>query len=353
MLVAGGVQPSEVTWTFTRDAFQAAAAFNGQRDLAGCVSWAPDIYNLSEVQGNRMLVTTATANKLIADVWFARADFAKDHMDVCEALVRGIFDAMVELKTDEAKQNVAQLMAAGYNLPASDALGMLGDAHSTNWAENYQFFLNQNNPANFERVWTQSYYLYRRVGAITHTPVKFDQVMDFSILQTLGREPKYSTSKDEYQVSFTPRGVSEIRAESDEILTQTVVIHFFPNSWDLRKTVTREVNGQEVEQLYDPNVDNVLEDVAKLVGTFGLAQVIIEGHTDASMKGRVSAGLVRELAMSRANAVKEALVRKYNLDPNQFAVDGVGWDRPADPNDPLNHAKNRRVEIRVFSAEGR
>ena len=111
------------------------------------------------------------------------------------------------------------------------------------------------------------------------------------------------------------------------------------------------MNGQEVEQLYDPNVDNVLEDVAKLVGTFGLAQVIIEGHTDASMKGRVSAGLVRELAMSRANAVKEALVRKYNLAPNQFAVDGVGWDRPADPGDPLNHAKNRRVEIRVFSAE--
>ena len=38
---------------------------------------------------------------------------------------------------------------------------MLGDAHSTNWAENYQFFLNQNNPTNFERVWNQAYYLYR------------------------------------------------------------------------------------------------------------------------------------------------------------------------------------------------
>ncbi len=54
-----------------------------------------------------MLVTTATANKLIADVWFARADFAKDHPGICEGLVRGIFDAMVDLKTDEAKQKVA------------------------------------------------------------------------------------------------------------------------------------------------------------------------------------------------------------------------------------------------------
>ena len=29
----------------------------------------------------------------------------------------------------------------------------------------------------------------------------------------------------------------------------------------------------------------------------------------------------------------------------------MGWDRPADPNDPDNHAKNRRVEVKVFTAE--
>jgi hypothetical protein len=286
-------------------------------------------------------------------VWFARADFAKDHIGICEGLVRGIFDAMVGLKEDAAKQKVAGWMAEGYNLPASEALAMLGDAHSTNWAENYQFFLNQNNPANFERVWNQAYYLYRRIGTIKHTPVSFDQVMDFSIIQKLAKEPKYSTQRDEYQMSFTPKGVTEIRAESDEILTQTIVIHFFPNSWDLHHKVTREIDGKQVEQLYDPNVDNVLEDVARLVGTFGLAQVIIEGHTDASMKGRVSASLVKELALNRANAVKEALAGKFKLDPNQFAVDGIGWDRAADPGDPMNHAKNRRVEIKVYSAEGK
>ena len=60
-----------------------------------------------------MLVTTATANKLIADVWFARADFAKDHPGIIEGLVRGIFDAMDELKKDAAKQKVAELMADG------------------------------------------------------------------------------------------------------------------------------------------------------------------------------------------------------------------------------------------------
>ncbi len=56
--------------------------------------------------------------------------------------------------------------------------------------------------------------------------------------------------------------MGEIRAESPEILTNTVVIHFFPNDWDLHKKITREIDGKTVEELYDPNVDNVLEGVA-------------------------------------------------------------------------------------------
>ena len=87
MLVSGGVQPPEVQMIFTEDAFQAAAAFNAdtaKKEISGCVSWAPDIYNLSKIKGNRMLVTTQEANRLIADVWFARADFARDHGPILE-----------------------------------------------------------------------------------------------------------------------------------------------------------------------------------------------------------------------------------------------------------------------------
>jgi len=350
MLVAGGVQPSEVNMIFTEDAFQAAAAFNAQKDIAGAVSWAPDIYNLEKIRGNRMLVTTATANKLIADVWFARADFAKDHGEIVEGLVRGIFDAMQSLGDEGAKKRCAELMAQGYNIPAAEAFNMFGDAHNTNWAENYQFFMNQNNPTNFERVWNQAYYLYRRVGTVTHQPVPFDRVMDFSLIEKLGREEKYASQKDEYQIQFAPKTVSEIRAE-DEILTNTVVIHFFPNSWDLQKTVTRVKDGKNVEELYDSTVDLVLEDVAKLVGQFGAARIVIEGHTDGSMKGQITPSLVKELSLNRANSVKEALVKKYKLNPNQFGVEGLGWDRPADPQDPTNHAKNRRVEVKVYPAE--
>jgi NitT/TauT family transport system substrate-binding protein len=350
-LINAGVQPAEVEFKFTQDAFQAAAAFNADKSIAGCVSWAPDIYNLEKVRGNRLIVTTATANKLIADVWFARADFAKDNPDIIEGMVRGIFDAMVELKQQEARQRVAKLMADGYSIPEGDALGMLGDAHSTNYAENREFFLNQNNPTNFERTWNTAYFLYKRIGAVTEkTP--FEQVMDFSVIQKLGSEAKYANQKSEYDVQFAPATAGTIQAESAEILTKTVVIHFYPNSWDLFKKVTKSVDGREREELYDPNVDFVVEEVGKLAGQYGAARIVIEGHTDASMQGRAPKSLVQELSLNRANSVKEAILRKFKtLQPNQFATSGLGWDRPADATDPMNHAKNRRVEIKVYPAE--
>lgn len=350
-LINAGVQPAEVDFKFTQDAFQAAAAFNADKSIAGAVSWAPDIYNLEKVKGNRLIVTTSTANKLIADVWFARADFAKDNPDVMEGIVRGIFDAMIDLKSQDARQKVAKLMAAGYSIPESDTLGMLGDAHSTNYAENREFFLNQNNPTNFERTWNTAYFLYKKINAVTQqTP--FDQVMDFSILQKLAGEQKYASQKNEYEIQFAPAAASAIQGEKDEILTKTVVIHFFPNSWDLNKKVTRAVDGKDVEELYDPNVAFVLEEVGKLAGQYGAARIVIEGHSDGSMKSQVPKSLVQELSLNRANSVKDGILRKFQtLQPNQFATSGMGWDRPADPSDPENHAKNRRVEIKVYPAE--
>ncbi|MCA9674308.1 MAG: OmpA family protein [Kofleriaceae bacterium] len=351
-LLNGGVQPSEVKMDFTQDAFQAAAAFNANKDYAAVVTWAPDIYNLEKVKGNRILVSTGTANKLIADVWFARADFARDNPEIIEGLVRGILDSVTELKDDNKKQEAAKLMADVYGLPPADTMGMLGDAHWTNYAENRDFFLNQNNPANFERTYNTAYLLYKAIRVVDEK-VPFDKIMDFSVIKKLGSEAKYADQKNEYDYKFTPVAADAIQQSVEsEILTKTVVISFFPNSFDLYKKVKKPVgDGKEVDAPYDPNVDFTIEEIAKLAAQYGAARIVIEGHTDASMRGIADERLVKDLSLNRANAVKEALVKKFNLDPNQFSVAGWGWDRPADPSDPNNHAKNRRVEVKVYPAE--
>jgi len=218
LLINAGVQPSEVDFRFTEDAFQAAAAFNADKRLAACVSWAPDIYKLAEQPGNKLLVSTATANKLIADVMFARADFVRDNPKIVDGIVRGFFDAVEELKDEGKRRRAADVMAKAYNLPPDEAMAMLGDAHSTNYAENKDFFLNQNNPTNFERYWETASTLYLKLGSIA-SAVRFDQVMDFSSIKALADVEPYASSRDEYTVSFTPKGVSAIKAEATEILT--------------------------------------------------------------------------------------------------------------------------------------
>jgi NitT/TauT family transport system substrate-binding protein len=345
-LINAGVQPGDVTFKFTGDAFQAAAAFNADPSIAACVSWAPDIYNLSEASGNKMLVSTLTANKLIADVWYARADFAKDHPEIIEGLVRGIFDSMEELKAEDQKNQVAQWMADGFGLPAEETKGMLADAHWTNYAENRSFFMDQNNPTNFERTYDTAWFLYSKIRMVSNkTP--FEQIVDWSVIEKLGTEPKYANSKDEYQVRFTAASASTVQAESAEILTKTIMIHYCPNSDDPKDTNKLKQGNPPC----DPNADHTIEEVSKLAGQYGAARIVIEGHTDATMKGRVPDSDVKDLALRRANGIKERLVNDFQMVPNQFSSSGVGWDRPADPKDPLNSAKNRRVEIKVYPLE--
>src|SRR5436309_9646782 len=119
---------------------------------------------------------------------------------------------------------------------------MLGDAHSTNFAENREFFLNQNNPTNFERTWNTAYFLYKKIGSVAGNPVPFDQVMDFSVLQKLGADPVFANQKNEYQVNFVPTSATTVQAESNEILTKTIVIQFYPNSDDIEKVIEKDVN---------------------------------------------------------------------------------------------------------------
>jgi ABC-type nitrate/sulfonate/bicarbonate transport system substrate-binding protein len=276
VLLNGGVQPTEVDMKFTPDAFQAAAAFNQNKTYAGVVSWAPDIYNLTKTgMGNKLLVSTQTANKLIADVWFARADFGRDNPDIIEGLVRGIFDATEELKAEDKKQAVAKLMDEFYGLPPTTASGMLADAHWTNYAENRDFFLNQNNPTNFERTYNTAYLLYRAIRAINEK-VEFDKIMDFSVIKKLGNEPKYAEQKNDYEFKFTPTSGIDVNVES-AVLTKTVTINFFPNSYDVFKKAGKD---GKTETYYDPNVEITIEEIAKLSGQFGAARIHISGHTD-------------------------------------------------------------------------
>lgn len=356
LLVASGIQPSEVTHKYTADAFQAAAAFvasTGKKEqIDAVVSWAPDIYNIPEkVKGTKILSTTADANKLIADVWAIRADFAKDHPDIVKGLVAGIFEGMNLLKDDQFRTKACGWMADLYGFQVSEIQAMLQDAHTTNFAENKEFFLNKNNPANFEYTWKNITTVYKELGIID-APVQFDQIMDFSVIKKLADEGAFKESKVEYKTEFVPTTYSKISAEAP-ILTQTIRINFYPNSANLNEPKHNEMGDIIKDTLYDPNVPITLDKVSQLAAQFDASVIAIVGHTDSSRKGQVPYEAVKALSLKRAQAVRDAIIKKYNFDPNKFVVEGKGWDVPFDANDPNNHAQNRRVEISVYQPEAK
>jgi len=351
LLLAAGIQPSEVTHKYTATAFEAAAAFVADKRIDACVSWAPDIYNIPEkVAGTRILTTTSEANKLIADVWAARADFAKDHPEIIKGLVSGIFRGIAMLGDPTAKAHAFQWMAEGYGMQVNEVEGMANDAHSTNFGENKEFFLNANNPTNFERTWKNINFVYRELGLIG-TPVRFDEVMDFGIIKQLDKEGLFRDQLDTYRSTFAPTTYGKLSAEAP-IVTQTIRVNFYPNSSNLYEPQHDDIGKPIPNTLYDPTVEATLEKVARLVGQYERAAIAVVGHTDSSMREKGARyEMVKQLSIDRANAVKDALVKKYKFDPAKFIVAGKAWDEPANPDDPLNQALNRRVEIAVYPPE--
>ncbi len=149
LLINAGIPLNKVEHRYTSTAFEAAAAFVADTSIHACVSWAPDIYTIPEkLAGTRILTTTADANRLVTDVWAARADFAKDHPEIIEGLVAGIFEGMSMLKSNTTKTKAFQHMAEGYGMKLDDIMSMEQDAYITNFAENKNFFLNRNSPTN-------------------------------------------------------------------------------------------------------------------------------------------------------------------------------------------------------------
>jgi len=241
-------------------------------------------------------------------------------------------------------------MADGFSLPVDDIKGMMNDAHTTNFAENKSFFLNENNPTNFEHTWDSISFVYKELGLID-SPVRFDQVMDFTDIKALDKAGTFKGHKDTYTAKFAPQSYTKVTAEAP-LLTQQLRINFYPNSSHLHEHA-RDQYGNVVEgKLYDPYVDKTIEKAAVTAGQFDRAVIAVTGHTDASMKGKVPFEAVQQLSEERAEAVKDELIKKYHFDQNKFVVKGVGWNEPADPNDPNNHYLNRRVDVAVYPPEG-
>jgi NitT/TauT family transport system substrate-binding protein len=348
LLIDAGIDPGDLDFRWAADAPSAAKIFVQDTSFDAFVGWAPDIYVVTErIKGTRLVVTTSTANHLIADVWATRNDFFRDNQQVISGLVQGIFEGVDMVRKDPKK--AAQALAMAYKIPEEDCFKMIGkdggvaegDAHLTNYRENAKFFLDPFNPSNFEVVWNSASTIYKSLGTISSI-VPPAKVKGSAVLAALS--DRYKDVRDLSQPTFRPEAMMQLSAEAGagQVLTKAVMVSFEPNNSQLNPE-------------YDNTIPATLEEIGKLAGRFGNAYVVIEGNTDASRKGIVPADLVRRLSYDRADAVRKAIIDKYKFDPNKFKVVGNGWDNPlpnaTDASNAEHNKKNRRVEVKVFPLE--
>ena len=348
MLINANIDPSEIDWRWTSDAPSAAKLFVQDESYDAFVGWSPDIYTVRDIPGVRGVVDSSSANHVVADVWAVRNDFYKDNPKVVYGLVDCIFEGMDMVRNNPS--NAVKLVAKAYSLPESDVTAMIGkdggiatgDAHLTNYRENIAFFTDPSNPYNFESIWTRASMIYQNLGSID-TVVVAGKVKEAKVILSLAE--KYKNSTDLSQPNFNPNQVfKNLEAGDSQILTTPISIAFPAGKWNL-------------DTNYDATIEVSMIKIAEIAANFGNAYVVIEGNTDASMKGVVPADAIKKLSYDRADSVKKVILEKYpKFDPNKFRVIGNGWDNPmagcTDATDKNQNKRNRRTEIKVFPLEG-
>jgi len=325
------------------------------------------------VRGAKILMSTKTANRVIADVYAVRADYYKANPGEIERLTKALLEAEEKLATlvgDRTQQRnqyqKAMASAANFLLDSPEAIadteGLYADCEFVHFNGNVKFFQDSHNPRNFERVSREISQGFANLGLISGKNSLEKANLDYKKLagglSNITKEAKQRFNSSEVSALVTRKQQQGALSEGELFSFE---VFFSPNQ-----------NSFPID-LYQQDFARVVE----LASTYGGAIITVEGHSDpmgylrAKKKGQASVILGRikqsakNLSMSRAQAVQEAIVtyagsQNILLDPSQFEPIGHGITRPKtrvcgnDPCAPKNEEQwrsNMRVVFRIIQVE--
>ena len=294
------------------------------KQVDATVVWEPDVTLALERPGSHKLVSTETANNLIADVMVAREDFIKAHPDVIKAFIQGWLDGTAEAVRNPDK--VVQLLMENEPLygdmkDSKKVKDSLRTVKYADLADNTKMFGLDGSKPLFDQLYTTAGAAWVRRGYIS-SQIPPDQAKDVTFL------------KEIYAISPVPRAAEDTLPppppdKTGGTSSKPVDILFPSGSSDLTA---------EAKQIIDNNV-------ALLAETNSNAYIKVSGNTDntGSRAGNLA------LSKARAEEVVKYLVEKYKFNRNRFIVEGNGPDKPREPNTtPEGQAKNRRTDVAVI-----
>lgn len=324
------------------------------------------------VRGAKILLSTKTANRVIADVYAVRSDYFKSNRRDVQKFVQGLLKAQEQVstltKSNKNSTEYRNMMRASAKLlldseqAVSDTEGLYADAEHVNFQGNREFFTNNNYPRNFKKRNKGIQAAFKQIGLIAKSSNLSQAKWDYNTLRkgltntAKVEAPRFDAGK---VASVVSRRQQQGRLDEGALISFEVF--FAPN----QKAFSSD--------LYEKEFKRVIE----LASTYGGAIITVEGHSDPlgylrNKKSGANAIVLRQvkqsaknLSYTRASAVRDSIIkfakgRKVALDSSQFALVGHGVNSPRNgicggepcaPKTEKEWRDNMRVEFKLIQIE--
>jgi outer membrane protein OmpA-like peptidoglycan-associated protein/ABC-type taurine transport system substrate-binding protein len=385
LLATAGVKPSDVTFRWLKELtlpeydtkgaiVDPVSAFTASSDIDAVMCIIPDGLTLTSggkvgtgaegsVKGAKILLSTKTASRVIADVYAVRKDYFDANKAKVQSFVHGLMlgeEALRDLLKNKAAQkaNYSKLLTRSADLllgspqATGDIEALLADCtyvgHSGNVAFfTGGFFTGEKTTRNLEILTNEIQTSYIGMGLMSGRVALEPANWDY---KTLGKGLKYV----EAMPSTVVLPPIELKHFGEEGTLFEIEIYFEP----------QQITFPEED--YADDYQQALEDSQTYAG----AIVLIEGHADplgiakAIREGKSPTVIaqmrqaVKNLSQMRANAVRTSYLnfcRKAGMvvDDDQFTAVGLGVKSPKfnPPKNKQQWAANRRVVFRIKQVE--
>jgi len=355
------------------------SAFLEDKSIDGVMCIIPDAMNLTSggkegtgaagsVKGARIMLSTKTASRVIADVYAVRSDYYNKAKSKVQAFVKALMKGQEKLqdlltKRSQNQSEYKKLMSHSADLllgapqATPDVEALLGDCEFVGYKGNVGFFTGRGTTRTLKNLTNEIQNSFIGIGLMS-VPVTLKKPdWDYNTLAK-GMVTSSVTKRK-------PKQRFDIKKIEKKISVE-------PTSWAEEGTLF------QIEIGFDPNQSAFPE--AKYAGdfkkaldisqTYGGSLIIIEGHSDPlgilkakqARKPAVEINQMEQqaknLSLSRARAVRQSFLnyckrKGFNIDESQFVAVGMGISNPKynPPRTKEEWTANRRVVFRIKQVE--
>lgn len=354
------------------------SAFIDDSSLDAVMCIIPDALNLTSggtggtgasgsVKGAKILLSSKTANRIIADVYAFRSDYFNQNKATVQKFVHSLMraeEALQDLlknkknKPSEYQQLMSKsadlLLGAPQAVPDIEAL--LADCAFVGFNGNVRFFRGEGTTRNFKNLTREIQRSFVTMKLMDSRVDLKNANWDYNVLakglspgKTAPKaKPRFDADKVEKKISVEPTSWAE-----EGTLFQ-IEINFEPNQSEF-PTAKYAADFQKALEVSE---------------TYGGALIVVEGHSDplsilrAKQKKKPSAEIAqmeqqaKNLSYKRSQSVRASFLaycknKNVVIDPSQFVSVGLGISTPKfnPPRTKEEWAANRRVVFRIKQVE--